>query len=274
MCVLLLAAVQMGFGQVPGIPVQGPKLSATSVLTNESQISSIVNCFSFRKSGYVAPGECISIFGVGFNVSTYVNPGGNLPNSLGGSTVNVKMSGNGITYQCPLYYVSPGQINCQLPFGVNIYDGSTATFTVTFGSYTPIPYNLSVTYQQTGLYGSATGNTYAYDPTGQVGTSSSPWRTVSYPYLTVYAVGAGPVSPPVNAGMVTPTSPLSYCENTVTATINGQPMKVLCVLAPDSVGEYQMNLILERAIASGTYTIEVTVASIPLPTFTVVTVAN
>ncbi len=222
---------------------------------------------------YVAPGECVSIYGAGFNVSTYGAPGGNLPTVLGGSAVNVKM-GNGITYQCPLYYVSPGQINCQLPFGVNVYDGSNAIFTVTFGYYTPMPYTMPVTTQQTGLYSSATGNVYAYDPTGQVGTLSSPWRTVSYPYITVYAVGAGLVNPPVNAGIVTPTLPLSYCENTVTATINGQPMKVACLLAPGSVGEYQINLILERAIASGTYTIEVTVENIPLPPFTVVTNAK
>jgi len=57
----------------------------------------------------VAPGSVISIFGVNLSTSTAIAPSGTLPQTLAGVTVTVG------SRLLPLFFVSPSQINAQLP---------------------------------------------------------------------------------------------------------------------------------------------------------------
>ena len=65
---------------------------------------------SFKLS--YAPGMIMSIFGQNLSTSTPIPPGSPLPTQLGGTTVTI----NGIP--APLYYVSPAQINLQVPYAI------------------------------------------------------------------------------------------------------------------------------------------------------------
>jgi uncharacterized protein (TIGR03437 family) len=75
---------------------------------NDMSISSAANAASFQKS--MAPGMLMSLFGTHLSITTKGADSVPLPQRLEGVTVTV----NGIP--APLWYVSPGQINLQIPF--------------------------------------------------------------------------------------------------------------------------------------------------------------
>src|SRR5262249_6298313 len=58
----------------------------------------------------VAPGSQISIYGESLSTSTAEATGGQLPSRIGTTSVKI----NGVA--APLFYVSPSQINAQVPF--------------------------------------------------------------------------------------------------------------------------------------------------------------
>src|ERR1700722_12133443 len=74
-------------------------------------IEEVVNAASFAQ-GPIAPGTIISVFGSGMARSTTVASSLPLSMQLDGSSV--PLNGQSL----PLFFVSPGQINAQLPFEV------------------------------------------------------------------------------------------------------------------------------------------------------------
>src|SRR5579864_6416242 len=72
--------------------------------------------------GDISPGCLFSIYGTDLSDSTALAGSGNLPTKLGGTSVSI----GGFT--APLLYVSPTQINAQVPFEVV---PGPATLTVT-----------------------------------------------------------------------------------------------------------------------------------------------
>src|SRR5262249_4633135 len=101
------------------------------------KIDGITNGASF-KSAY-APGMLASVFGSGFSSATLTASRLPLPLTLSGVSATV----NGIT--APLYFVSPGQINLQIPYetglgpavlGIN-NNGKVASFPIQVGKAAP-----------------------------------------------------------------------------------------------------------------------------------------
>ena len=97
----------------------------------------------------LAPGALISIFGTGFTATAAQTPGLPLPTTLGG--VSVQVSDGSTTILAPLYYVSAGQINAQLPYGlagavtatVSTADGPSAAFAFRVSANAPKFFTLS-----------------------------------------------------------------------------------------------------------------------------------
>ncbi|MFN0084333.1 MAG: PQQ-dependent sugar dehydrogenase [Blastocatellia bacterium] len=83
-----------------------------------------VSAASFRGAPFAAE-SIIAIFGTGFSNGTQA-AGASLPTTLAGTTVSIRDSG-GTTRSAPLFFVSPTQINCQIPPGVSAGD---ATMTI------------------------------------------------------------------------------------------------------------------------------------------------
>jgi uncharacterized protein (TIGR03437 family) len=119
-------------------------------------LSGITSAASYQR--VYAPGMIVALFGQNLASSTPPAPGSPLPTQLAGTTVTL----NGIA--APLYYVSPTQINLQIPY--QIPGNSTAIVKVTANgqsatSQLPISMNapeifadsssLLVPYQTTGL---------------------------------------------------------------------------------------------------------------------------
>src|ERR1017187_3246885 len=89
----LYVIVGLAYAQSPNIASQGT-----------------VNSADYSRS--FAPGALISVFGANFASSSQQPGAFPLPTSLGG--VSVQLAGNGEFL--PLWYVSPAQINAQLPY--------------------------------------------------------------------------------------------------------------------------------------------------------------
>src|SRR5947209_3324468 len=79
----------------------------TPVLAVFGQVSAVVNGASF--AGPPSPGSVAAVFGANLASTTVQESTASLPVSLGGVTVTV----NGVA--APLWYVSPGQINFEMP---------------------------------------------------------------------------------------------------------------------------------------------------------------
>ncbi len=186
----------------------------------------VVNAASFAPApqNFVAPGSLVSIFGSqltsGSSLAAATLP---LPVKLAGASVLVNGS------PIPLLYVSPGQINAQLPF--DLPPGEPATLQVSSAT--------SLSRAEPLLVETSASGVFAILATGR-----RPGDTIS-----IFATGLGAVSPPLPAGMAAPLSPLS---RTLAVSIAGQSAFVrFSGLAPLFAGLYQIDAVIPPGIASG-----------------------
>jgi uncharacterized protein (TIGR03437 family) len=205
----------------------------------------IVNAAGFQAP--VAPGSVISIFGTNLSSASAGATAIPLPTTLGGASLRV----NG-TIAVPLFYVSPGQINAQLPFETPV---GPATLSVN-GS-TPISFTVAADAPGILVYG--TNRAVAVNQDYSLNAPEHPALVGGW--ITVYMSGQGAVNPTVASGAASPANPMALPVLAVTATIGGQPADVLFAgLAPGGVGLFQVNLRIP-ALASGDYPLIVTVGS-------------
>jgi len=206
----------------------------------------IVNGANFA-SGPVAPGSVISIFGTDFIASAAGATNVPLPNNLGGVSVLI----NGMP--APLYYVGPGQVNAQVPYGVgsgtanlqvNAPNGTSST--VQFQVAQAVPY-LTV----------SNGRAIAVDANNKLITPQNPARVGST--VVVYFTGIGPVNAPVTTGAGSPTA-ISTLQNF--ATIGGvtAPLNYLG-LTPQSVGLAQANIRIPN-LGTGDYPVLINIGGV------------
>jgi uncharacterized protein (TIGR03437 family) len=87
---------------------------------SQTSITKLVNAASFTST--FAPGMLLTVFGTNLSPKTWTAPGVPLPTDAAGVTVNI----NG--YPAPIMYLSPTQINLQIPDAVP--PGQSATLTV------------------------------------------------------------------------------------------------------------------------------------------------
>jgi uncharacterized protein (TIGR03437 family) len=185
----------------------------------------------------VAPGGLISLFGTDLSPVSQASRQVPLPTILGESCLTV----NG--QPVPVMFVSPRQINAQLPFGV---DGTTQivlrtpggvsdAFNVTILPSAPSIFRSSVAGTDTGIA------TVLRSSNGLVVTSSNPVHRGDV--LTIYATGLGRTSPAVETGMPAPSEPLASALIPPVVTLGGVPMQVeFAGLTPGEIGVYQINV--------------------------------
>ncbi len=108
-------------GPFPGRASWQPTTAVTGAVANVSAASYI--------STSLAPESIVSAFGSGFGASTLAAGATPLPTALAGATVKVRDSA-GAERLAPLFFVSPTQINYQMPPGTA---NGAATITITSG---------------------------------------------------------------------------------------------------------------------------------------------
>jgi uncharacterized protein (TIGR03437 family) len=204
----------------------------------------VVNGASFAPQNSVAPGSLISIFGtnLGSAGSASTIP---LPTTIGGTCVTVN------DFAIPLLYVSPTQINAQLPF-------TTAAGNATMEIRNSVTGKVSngVTFK---VVSSAPGVFTQVDNINQTVAAifHSSNNTLVTPanqatrdeVLIMYVTGLGTVTPAVPSGTATPLAPLSnttagpyVCIGVMSnGLLESDYLVDFAGLAPGFVGLYQLN---------------------------------
>jgi uncharacterized protein (TIGR03437 family) len=180
-------------------------------------MGAIVNAAS-NLVGPVAPGEVVTIYGSGLGPDTIAV---SQPNKLGNTPLQVAgtvayFSG----FAAPIFYAWSPQIGVVVPY--EVAPGS-ATLAVQVGNQVSLELPVTVAATAPGLYtadGSGLGQAMAVNGgTGTINTATSPVQGGST--ITLYATGAGEVSPSVPDGFPNTAGFAHPVATPVTATIGG-----------------------------------------------------
>ena len=170
-----------------------------------------------------------------------------LPRTMG----NVQVSVNGIA--APLWYVSPGQINFQVPFESPLQ--GQASVIVTRGNTSSGTANVALTPYAPSvfMYARVSG---VYDPIivhaadNQLITPTNP--AVPGEFLIVYGTGVGDLTSLPSTGDLTPVQPLARASLLPTITIGGISANVIFAgLTPGTIGLVQFNVQVPNGLPSG-----------------------
>jgi uncharacterized protein (TIGR03437 family) len=194
----------------------------------------------------LAPGTIAAVYGRGLATGTGQPPGLPLASDFLGTNVRV---GN---LSAPLFYVSPSQVNIQIPFELAFNLSYPVVATVNGASSVPDAITVA---PATPAVLQAGGNTVAQRPDLSLVTSSNPAKPGEV--LVIYLVGMGTTSPSVVSGALSPASPLAKVVGQV--TVDGQPAVVqFAGLTPGFVGLYQINFVVPAGARTGALDLVVT----------------
>jgi len=178
----------------------------------------------------LVPGQAVQIYGSNMAAQTVIAPTVPLPVSLGGTSVLI----GGI--QVPLYYVSSGQINAQIPFQL-----TPGTYQIVVNANnslsTPAPIQIAAVAPGIANIG---GGVIAQHSDYSLVTPASPAQPGEY--IVLYLSGMGAVDNPVTTGAGSPSDPLAHPLTAATLMLNGVTIPTAFVgLTPSAVGLYQIN---------------------------------
>lgn len=199
----------------------------------------------------VAPGSVVTI--KGSNLAGVIAAAQTFP--LGASMSGVTVTVNGTP--APLFYVSPTQINIQLPY--EIAPGTAALSVNSCGGTSPVA---SFTVAPAAPYILIAGNGTALiqNPDYSLNTPSRPAHVGDT--VMVYLIGAGALDNPIPDGVAAPMSVLSRAVADHSATIGGQPASIYFLgMTPGFVGLAQANVTIP-SLPSGQYALTLTVGGV------------
>jgi uncharacterized protein (TIGR03437 family) len=208
----------------------------------------VVNAASY--TGTVVAGSLASLFGT----SLAALPGSAttlpLPLLLNGVIVSVNFN------PVPLIFVSPLQINFQIPWevagssqgliSVNVAGIAGSAATLQFSNAAPAVFALNQS-------GSGPGAVLIANSTllAQPASVGGARPAAKGEFISIFCTGLGPVSPPQADGQPAPSTPASLLAPP-SVTIGGQPATVsFAGLAPGFVGLYQVNAMVPLNAPSG-----------------------
>ena len=243
---MLRIALLMLFVLLPSVAfAQTPSVAADGVL----------NAASFARGQVVARGSLISIFGT--DLASGLTHASAIP--LSTTLADVSVMFNGIP--APILFVSPGQINAQLPWetlggGAN---SGTATVVVRRGNATSPPRDVQIGPVSPGIFSAefGIGAAIAINTDGSLsapensipGTRTRPARIGEV--IVVLATGLGEVTPAGRSGNNS-LDALRETINRPTVLIGGREAVVhFSGLTPEFVGVYQLNIAVPEGVEPG-----------------------
>jgi uncharacterized protein (TIGR03437 family) len=200
-----------------------------------------VNGASYSQS--VAPGSYISIFGVALADTSGAYSTPYLPVSI--NNVSVSFDAANVSAPGHLVYVSPGQVNVQVPW--ELAGAAAVQMKVSVSDTSGLVYNLPLV-QYSPAFFEIGGIVAARDQNYNVITKTNP--VAQGQVVQLYANGLGPVTNQPASGDPTPLNALlnnlaTVTGAPVTVTIGGIQANVLFAgLSPGSVGLYQVNAVV------------------------------
>ena len=232
--------VQLGVSETATGAVQ----TATGPRSPQVAAGAIVNGASFVAQPLVAPGQLISIYGTDLADQALAASSVPLSTTLAGT--EVLLGGESL----PLLFVSSGQINAQVPFGLAL--NSEQQIVVRKQQALGTPERIVVGNAQPGIFsknnnGVGQGVVLAVR-TGGAQTYAEPGAPARRgDTIVIYCSGLGPTNPVVAAGVAAPLSPLSRVVSPVRVIIGGAEAAVqFAGLTPGSAGLYQVNAVIPQ----------------------------
>ena len=202
--------------------------------------------------GTASPGSLVSLYGTHFTGPLEQAVALPLPDTLGNAIVTV--AGRA----APLYFVSPGQINFQVPYETST--NGVAALTVSQGQLAGNSILLSMARVSPALFatnqqGSGQGAIRIANSTtiaAPVGAFSDSHPVQAGDVIEIYCTGLGTVTPSGVTGAAATSTPLQTTTLQPTVTIGGQAAQVLFSgLAPGSAGLYQVNVTIPNGVTVG-----------------------
>jgi len=220
--------------------------------------SGVVSAGNYGGFPAIAPATWIEIFG--FNLATTLSQtwsgtdftGTAAPTALAGTKVTVAGK------PAFVYYVSPGQLNVQVPSGVasgpqaiviTTAGGNSAAYTITVnatepGLLAPPAFILRGVQNVVALFSNTLTYVLPVNVSGVVTARARPGDS-----LTLYGIGFGPVIPDIPAGQIVQQT--NDLQSQFQVSFAGVPAKVTYAgLAPGYVGLYQFNVVVPAVAAS------------------------
>jgi uncharacterized protein (TIGR03437 family) len=199
----------------------------------------VVNGASF--SGRLCPGALASLFGTNLATDTTSAPSLPLPSELLGTRVLVQDPSMPNPIMAPLYFVSPGQINFQIPFEVVRTNISISVSTLQGASNA---LNVTLSPMAPGLFSrtsNGAGTALVFDSAFKPLTDTPSLAST----VIFYATGLGVTTPSSTSGFPgNSTPPFNQVATPFDVYIGGSKATVSWVgLAPGFAGVYQLNVI-------------------------------
>jgi uncharacterized protein (TIGR03437 family) len=231
-----------------GAAVAGPPQLSTGGVTNAADYSRDF-----------APGIIVSIFGTNLASTAAGASRLPLPTTLGGASVEVVDGSR--TLNAPLFYVSPTQINAQLPFGLTSSSvqvrvrnaaGASGTDTITILPQAPRLFTKT-------MNGKGEAILFHSDNV----TPVSPSKPAQAGEVVVaYLTGLGAVTPGIAAGAAAGdgggAGPLNVVAQQVSVMVDGMPVRVEWAgMVPYLAGLYQVNFHMPTMLRDGNASIVV-----------------
>jgi uncharacterized protein (TIGR03437 family) len=216
-------------------------VSGTSGSSQTPVVQGVANGASFQH--VYSPGMTLSVFGS--QLAPSVSSASSVP--LPVSTVGVAATVNNVA--APLYYVSPGQLNIQIPYETAVNQPATLRIN---NNGLIATYQLNMVPASPGIFTDSSG--------GVVPIAAGNRGSI----VSLYLTGAGAVSPEVATGAApgegTPVEDLPKPSLSVVVTVGGVPAAIEFIGIPAGlVGVTQINFYVPTSITDGTQPVVVTV---------------
>jgi uncharacterized protein (TIGR03437 family) len=204
----------------------------------------ILNAASLVVNTPLSPGSISSLFGL--NLAATAQRGTAIPPAT--LLAGTQLLFNGIP--APLFYVSPDQVNFQMPAEIS---GPTAQVTAVVNGTTSLAASLPVAPVSPGIFtldNTGSGQGAVLNQDYSINSAQNPAPAGSA--IMIYATGLGQTNPPFTTGQPGGTEPPNVTVNTPAVLINGSPAQLLFSgLAPGFPGEYQVNAVIPPGTPSG-----------------------
>jgi len=196
----------------------------------------------------LGPGNIVQIYGTGLSAQAISAATLPLPTEVGGTQVLI----GGV--QSPLFYVSPGQVNAQIPF--ELQAGQQYQVIVSANGALTAPEKIQLNSGTPAILQFTSGVIVAQHQDGTLVSDDAP--AAPNEFLTLYMSGLGATDIPVASGEPSPSKPLANVLDTPTLTLNGTKVPLLFAgLTPGLVGLYQINIQVPDGLPDGNYEIAV-----------------
>jgi minor extracellular serine protease Vpr len=218
----------------------------------------ILNGASFEMGRPVAPGSYISIFGSNLSDFTDFATTAVLPLAIDYAMVSFDAPAHLGNVSAPghLVYVSPGQVNLQIPWELKGLSSAQVKVTIDFSYGNVVTLQLSD--YSPAFFEIGSGNVAALDSNNRVIGTTNP--AIQGQTVQLYLNGLGPVNNQPASGDPAPSSPLATCMSSPSVTIGGQTAtSSFCGLAPGFPGLYQINAIVPTGLTPGSQPITVSI---------------